>query len=97
MTNRRLLHTTDFLIFAKSITLKSFFHMIRGTRNRSKIHEKSMQIRCSKKGCKNHEKCSKNASKMGAKIYTNPKKNAVQKLVDFWDQFSATPSAQDAG
>ena len=38
-----------------------------------------------------------NASKMGAKIYTNPKKNAVQKLVDFWDQFSATPSAQDAG
>ena len=38
-----------------------------------------------------------NASKMGAKIYTNPKKNAVQKLVDFWDQFSATPNAQDAG
>ena len=47
------------VFFAKSITLKSFFHMIRGTRNQSKINQKSMQIPCSKKGCKNHEKCSK--------------------------------------
>ena len=34
---------------------------------------------------------------MGAKINTNPLKNVVQKCADFWDQFSATPSAQDAG
>ena len=38
-----------------------------------------------------------NGSKMGAEIDTNPLKNAVQKLVDFLDQFSATPSAQFAG
>ena len=36
MINRWIFRTCDFLIFAKSITLKSFFHMIRGTRNRKK-------------------------------------------------------------
>ena len=49
------------------------------------------------KGMQKSWKMFKNASKMGAKIYTDPKKNAAQKCVDFWDQFSATPSAQDAG
>ena len=38
-----------------------------------------------------------NGSKMGAEINTNPLKNAVQKCVDFWDQFMATPSADFAG
>ena len=49
------------------------------------------------KGMQKSWKMFQNASKTGAKINTNPKKNVVQKGVDFWDQFSATPSAQDAG
>ena len=59
MINRWIFRTCDFLIFAKSITLKSFFYMIRGTRIPSKIHKKSMQIRCSKKVCRKHETCQK--------------------------------------
>ena len=59
MTNRWNFRTCDFLFFAKCITLKSFFYMIRGTRNLEKIDKKSMQIRCSKKGCKKHEQCLK--------------------------------------
>ena len=49
--------------FAKNITLKSFFHMIRGTGNLLKINKKSMRIRCSKKWCTNQETCSKTESK----------------------------------
>ena len=59
MTNLWNFGTCDFLFLAKSITLKSFFYMIRGTRIPSKIHKKSMQIRCSKKVCRKHEKCQK--------------------------------------
>ena len=57
MPNLWIFGTCDFLIFAKSITLKSFFYMIRGTRNASKIHNKSMQNRCSKKVCRNFGNC----------------------------------------
>ena len=42
--------------------------MISGTRNRSKINNnvnKSMQIRCSKKGCKNHENVPKRSQNGG--------------------------------
>ena len=42
MTNLWNVGTCDFLFFVKSITLKSFFYMTRGTRNQSKINEKSM-------------------------------------------------------
>ena len=59
MTNLWNFGTCDFLFFVKSITLKSFFYMIRGTRNLSKFYNKSMQIRCSKNMCENHETCSK--------------------------------------
>ena len=55
--------TIDFLFFAKCITLKSFFHMIRDTRNQLKINEQSMLNRCSKKGCRNHEQRSKMEAK----------------------------------
>ena len=51
--------------------------MIRGTRIPSKIHKKSMQIRCSKKVCRKHEKMSKNGAEMGAKIHENPSQNDV--------------------
>ena len=34
---------------------------------------------------------------MGAEINTNPLKKEVQKCVDFWDEFLATPSADFAG
>ena len=47
------------VFFVKSITLKSFFHMIRGTRKLSKLNKRSMRIRCSKKRCTNQKTCSK--------------------------------------
>ena len=53
----------DFLLFVKIITLKSFFHMIKGTRKQQKINDKSMQIRCSKKECTNYEKYANRESK----------------------------------
>ena len=59
MTNPWYFGTCDFLFFVKSITLKTFFYMIRGTRDLSKINKKSMRIRCSKKWCTNQETCSK--------------------------------------
>ena len=36
-----------------------------------------MQIRCSKKVCRKHEKMSKNGAEMGAKIRENPSQNDV--------------------
>ena len=67
MTNLWNFGTCDFLFFVKSITLKSFFHMIRGTGNLSNINKKSMRIRCSKKRCTNQETCSKREPEWGSK------------------------------
>ena len=49
------------------------------------------------KGMQKTWKMLKNESLMGAEIYTNPSKNEVQKCIDFFDRFSATPSADFAG
>ena len=87
MTNRWIFRTCDFLIFAKSITLNSFFHMIRGTRNQSKINQKSMQIPCSKKGCKNHEKCSKMVPKWEPKSTQILQKTKFKNVLTFWIDF----------
>jgi len=54
--------TCEFLFFAKSITFKSFFYMIGGNRNRSKIHKKQCKIHTRKKYAEtnNSTKCNLN-------------------------------------
>ena len=81
MTSLWIFRTCDFLIFAKGITLKSFFYMIRGTRNPSKIHNKSMQNRCSKKVCRKHETYIKKWSRNGSQ---NPWKSIPKRRRIFY-------------
>ena len=79
-----------FLVFVKSITLKSFFHMIRGTRNLSKIDKTSMQIRCSKKGCTNHENATKGCQN-GTRNRENVNKNEGSKKHRNFDKKRVPP------
>ena len=48
-----------FLVFCEEYNVKIVFYMIRGIINLNKVNQKSMQTRCSKRGCKKHDKCSK--------------------------------------
>ena len=84
--------TCDFLFFAKSITLKSFFHMIRGTRKLSKINKRSMRIRCSKKRCTNQKTCSKREPEWEQK---SRKYRLKWRFEEVWI-FSPPARAQDA-
>ena len=55
--------TCDFLFFAKCITLKSFFYMIRGTKNKPK----SIKNPCKNEGRKNDDKMSQQCVQKGSK------------------------------
>ena len=56
MVNPRDSGTLEVLFFVKSITLKCFFHMIKGARNTSKIYKKSMSNPTCEKVSQKHEK-----------------------------------------
>ena len=76
MVNPRDSGTLEILFFIKSITLKCFFHMIKGARNTSRIHQKSMSNPTCEKVCKKHEKViqngTQNPSKINKKGHRNP-------------------------
>ena len=61
--------------------------MIRGSRNPSKIHTKSIQIRCSKKVCKKHEQCSKMDPKWEPKSIQILQKTKFTNVLIFWIDF----------
>ena len=76
MVNPRDSGTLEILFFVKTITLKCFFHMIRGARNTSRIHQKSMSNPTCEKVSKKHEQViqngTQNPSKIDKKGHRNP-------------------------
>ena len=76
-----------FLVSWRDYNVKIVFYMIRGTRNLYKIDKKSMQIRCSKKGCKNQEKCSKMHPKWESKSTQILKKTWFKNVLFFGINF----------
>ena len=83
--------TCDFLFFAKSITLQSFFYMMRRPRITLKNYKISMQFRCLEnvwKTIKTIPKWFQNCYKLGAQIQRKPSKHRSNKKIDlgidFW-------------
>ena len=83
--------TCDFLFFAKSITLQSFFYMMRRPRITLKNYKISMQFRCLEnvwKTIKTIPKWFQYCYKLGAQIQRKPSKHGSNKKIDlgidFW-------------
>ena len=68
LKNRYDFGTCDFLVFAKSVTLKSFFYMIRGTKNTPK----SIKNPCQNEGGKNDAKMNQKWAKREPQMLPNP-------------------------
>ena len=68
MTNLWNVGTCDFLFFVKSITLKSFFYMIRGGKN----NQKSIKNQCKNDVRKNDAKRNRKRMKREPKMTLNP-------------------------
>ena len=74
MKNRCDFGTCDFLVFAKSITLKSYFYMIRGATNQPKINKKSMQKQVRRNDAKMTQKWAKSEPTWSPKCIQNLQK-----------------------
>ena len=63
LKNRHDFGTCDFLVFAKSVTLKSFFYIIRGTKNKPKSIKNPCQNEVRKNDAKRPQKWAKREAK----------------------------------
>ena len=97
MTNPWIFRTCDFLLFAKGITLKSFFLHDQGyqksIKSQSKINANSML----EKGMQKTWKELQNGTKMGAKIQNKSIKNEVRKSMRKKDAIMQRPGGSAGG
>ena len=88
MTNLWFFRSCDFLFFTKSITLKSFFRMIRDARNRQHFDFKRYNLNARKRYAKNMKHAPKSDPEWEPKsiqiLQKTRFKNVLTFRIDFW-------------
>ena len=87
MTNLWFFRSCDFLFFTKSITLKSFFRMIRDARNRQHFDFKRYNLNARKRYAKNMKHAPKSDPEWEPKSIQILQKTRFKNVLTFWINF----------